>query len=227
MGQDECIFKQYLFNPKQWVLPDGTRPLLPKDEGQGTMVSAFCLREFGFGLNLTKEELVRVNVQRSGKKYIDETAARAIYGRPEKPNLLDSPFVRHLEYGQNNEGYWMYDHMIVQLEDCVDVLKVLYPDFDFLFLFDHSNGHDRQCDDALNANKMNRGFSGAVPAMQNTTIESDDYLGPFESKLVVGQVQNLVYQPGDEGPFYLSPEERLAMRIDRVRGTKERPLKKS
>jgi hypothetical protein len=40
--------------------------------------------------------------------------------------------------------------MVLQLEDCIDVLKVLYPQFDFLFLFDHSCGHDRQKEDGLN-----------------------------------------------------------------------------
>jgi len=37
--------------------------------------------------------------------------------------------------------------MALQLEDCVDVLKVLYPQFDFLFLFDHSCWHDHQKED--------------------------------------------------------------------------------
>ncbi len=51
-GQDECIFKQYLINGKTWCMSDGTKPLLPKDEGQGLMVSAFTSRDLGFGLNL-------------------------------------------------------------------------------------------------------------------------------------------------------------------------------
>jgi len=47
VGQDEAIFKQFLFSNKMWVGPSGQRPLLPKDEGSGKMVSAFIMREHG------------------------------------------------------------------------------------------------------------------------------------------------------------------------------------
>jgi len=40
--------------------------------------------------------------------------------------------------------------MVLQLEDCVDVLKYLYPQYDFLLLFDHSCSHDKQREDGLN-----------------------------------------------------------------------------
>ena len=34
--------------------------------------------------------------------------------------------------------------MVLQFEDAVDVLQVLYPTFDFVFLFDHNAGHSEQ-----------------------------------------------------------------------------------
>ena len=37
-----------------------------------------------------------------------------------------SPFNVIFEYGANSDGYWTYDHMILQLEDIVDVLDALY-----------------------------------------------------------------------------------------------------
>jgi hypothetical protein len=52
-GQDECIFKQYSFSKKSWTLPDGTKTLIPKDEGQGVMLSSFMSREFGYGFELS------------------------------------------------------------------------------------------------------------------------------------------------------------------------------
>jgi hypothetical protein len=52
LGQDKSIFKQYTLIKNSWSDPNGTRALLPKDEGQGVMVSAFTCREFGFGINL-------------------------------------------------------------------------------------------------------------------------------------------------------------------------------
>ena len=45
VGQDEAILKQFLFSHKMWVGPSGQRALLPKDEGSGTIVSAFVSRE--------------------------------------------------------------------------------------------------------------------------------------------------------------------------------------
>jgi hypothetical protein len=41
LGQDKCIFKQFNLSSKSWSDPNGTNALLPKDEGQGVMISAF------------------------------------------------------------------------------------------------------------------------------------------------------------------------------------------
>jgi hypothetical protein len=49
--------------------------------------------------------------------------------------------------------------MVLQMEDCIDVLKVLYPSYDVLLLFDHSCGHDRQRDDGLNVENMSKGWN--------------------------------------------------------------------
>ena len=110
-GQDEAIMKQNLFTLFTWTLPDGSKPLIPKDEGYGVMISAFTSREFGFGLPLTQETLQKVNEIRRKQKYSDESAAKIIYGKTEKPDLFSSPFIIEFEYGQNKEGYWNYDHM--------------------------------------------------------------------------------------------------------------------
>ena len=61
LGHDECIFKQYHFTNKSWVGDDKSRPLIPKDEGQGIMISAFQSREFGFGHFLTADQLKKIN----------------------------------------------------------------------------------------------------------------------------------------------------------------------
>ena len=42
--------------------------------------------------------------------------------------------------------------MVIQLEDCIDVLKVQFPDFDVVVLVDHSNGRNRLQPDGLNMN---------------------------------------------------------------------------
>jgi len=53
-GHDECIFKQYTMTNKHWKAPNGAVVLIPKDDGQGVMISAFQSREFGFGLQLNQ-----------------------------------------------------------------------------------------------------------------------------------------------------------------------------
>jgi hypothetical protein len=42
---------------------------------------------------------------------------------------------------------------VLQLEDCLDVIMHLHPVYDYLFLFDHSSGHDEQREDGLNVKK--------------------------------------------------------------------------
>ncbi len=50
--------------------------LVPKDYGQGVMISAFQSRELGFGVKLTQEQLDEINFITRGKKYVDEEAAK-------------------------------------------------------------------------------------------------------------------------------------------------------
>ena len=37
-----------------------------------------------------------------------------------------------------------YNNMVLQFEDVVDVASVLYPEFELVFLFDHSSGHKKK-----------------------------------------------------------------------------------
>ena len=131
--------------PKAWMAPDGQKSMILKDEGLGVMISAFVSREFGFGYFISMEDLERVNKKREGKHYSDdEEVAKKIKGNTMNAPLTEAPFVVEFEYGANKQGYWDYDHMIMQFEDCIDVVKILHPDFEFIFLFDHSCRHNRQ-----------------------------------------------------------------------------------
>ena len=151
-GQDECIYKQYTFKKKNWHGPNGESPLLPKDEGQGLMISAFVSRSYGFGWDLSQDQLAIVNTYRKNKHYIDEKSAIIKRGTTKKEDIQTSLFTRQLQYGSKHEGYWCYEDMIVQVEDCIDCLRALNGvRYEYMFLFDHSNGYDRVCPDALNA----------------------------------------------------------------------------
>jgi hypothetical protein len=218
-GHDECIFKQFTMVNKQWYGPNRETYVVPKDDGQGVMISAFQSREFGFGLEVTNEDLEAVNATRNGVKYKDEKAAIETKADPAgwKKPLTKSPFVKEFEYGANSDGYWTYQHMVLQLEDCRDIVKVLYPQYDFLFLFDHSCGHDRQREDGLNVENMCKGYGGAQKKLRDTTIQQQDgYLGPHSPKLRQGDVQSMIFNPGDNGPFWMDKLEREAKQHDRL-----------
>ncbi len=47
------------------------------------------------------------------------------------------------------EGYRAYDHTALQLEDYIDFMHALYSEYDTIWLFDHSCGHDRGRTDGL------------------------------------------------------------------------------
>lgn len=176
------------------------------------MVSAFQSREFGFGYHLTEEDLTIVNEYRqTHNTYADTDAAKFIMNTDQKKPLTleTNPFCLEFEYGATAEGYWTYDRMVLQLEDCADVLKSLHPEFDFVFLFDHSCGHDRGRDDGLNVSKMRSGYGGAQRTMHSTEIKAEKgYLGKYQRTLEVGDVQHMVFREGDDGPFWLTPEQR-------------------
>jgi len=63
IGQDECMFSQFLLSSKMWMGPNKEAPLLPELEGEGHMISAFQSRDFGFGLHIPQDKLDLVNKQ--------------------------------------------------------------------------------------------------------------------------------------------------------------------
>ena len=103
LGQDECIFKQYPFSKGFWTHLDGTKQLIPKEEGQGHMLLCFCSHKLGFGFHLSHSIIDEINIQREHQTYIDKKAAIKIYGNKKK--LTSSPFSRYMEYGSNKEGF--------------------------------------------------------------------------------------------------------------------------
>jgi hypothetical protein len=238
-GQDEAIFKQYLLSPRAWCGRNGERPLLPKDEGQGVMLSVFQSREFGFGFdNLSEEELQRINAYRANTEYADQEAAVAVKGEggAKKKDLKAEPFNCEFEYGANKEGYWTYDHMYVQFEDCLDVLTVLHPEFDYVFLFDHSCGHDRQRRNGLNVYGNNKEYGGSVVMRQSKITQEKGFIGPHKHEHVLkpGETQYMVFEkdqqnlPREQGPFYIADErERIRLKDDKNRASENRLVEKS
>lgn len=218
-GQDETVFSQNTVRGKFWTSSKGKRVLLPKSTGYSYMISAFQSRKFGFGMEMTAEELQQVNDSRKGTHYWDAEAANEVQKSTVKKELTKSPFVRTLLIGANLEGYWNSFHMAVQLEDCIDCLKVLHPNLDYVFLFDHSQGHNRKRKDGLDTNGMNKLWGGKQPPMRESKI-TEGCLGTFPRTLQPGDVQQMCWPTKEEltsddiGPFHLTPGERVLRRDD-------------
>jgi hypothetical protein len=81
-----------------------------------------------------------------------------------KKRLTKSPIAFEFEYGLIAEGCWVYEHMVLQIEDSIDCLTVLFPDHEFFFLLGHSCGH-RQWEDGWNIENMNKSYGGNKPKM--------------------------------------------------------------
>jgi len=159
---DECIFKQYTMPMKQWYGPNREPYVVPKDDGMGVMISAFQSQEFGFGLVLTNEDPQKSEWNKGGQK-IQGWESRDRY-KERGPWLQEATYQISLhswiQIRANSEGYWTYQHIAGPFEDCDDVLKVVYPQYEFLFLFDHSCGHNRRKEDGLSVEKMTKGRAG-------------------------------------------------------------------
>ena len=103
-----------------------------------------CAAQFGWGLEINDAQLEEINRSRHGRDYFDKAAATEVNSNTKKMPLTESPFVHKFEFG-GGKGYWTGNHMILQVEDCIDCLRVLFTDqYDFAFLFDHSSGHAKK-----------------------------------------------------------------------------------
>ena len=121
------------------------------------MVSAMISRAFGFDMEITAEQLLEINKSSEGCKYKDEEAEAHLTGTPRKKPLAESPFVRYLDYGSGKDRYLTYHHMIIQIEDCVDCLKRMCPQFDYELELDHSSGQNAERFDGISTTTMNLG----------------------------------------------------------------------
>jgi hypothetical protein len=106
---------------------------------------------------------------------------------------------------------WFHGHCIA----LCSLLMVISKQHYFIFMLDHLCGHDRQREDGLNAEKMNKSYGGNQPKMQDTYMPQEKgYLGPYLHKLHLGDTQSMVFLPSNDGPFWMSAEERENKRKD-------------
>jgi hypothetical protein len=81
-------------------------------------------------------------------------------GTAEKGPLTKSPFVQTFGFGGIN-GYWTGKHTIIQVEDCIDCLNIVFQDqYEAYFLFDHSSGHAKKRMNGLDIKCMTKVWGG-------------------------------------------------------------------
>ncbi len=88
----------------------------------------------------------------------------------------------------------------IQLEDCVDILQILLPQYNYVFLFDHSSGYTKKKRELLDARTMNKYF-GVNQTHQITTVISrkSSYLGTHHDEtnpnmVQVGETQKMIFK---------------------------------
>ncbi len=92
---------------------------------------------------------------------------------------------------------------------------MLLPEYDYLFLFDHSCGHDRKREDGLIMERMLKIYSGKQAILGDTLIKQEKgYLGAHLRTLRPGDIQKMAFQDSDDGPFWMTPIEREQRRFD-------------
>jgi hypothetical protein len=109
--------------------------------------------------------------------------------------------------------------MSIQFEDCVDCLKVVFPHFDFAFLFDHSQGHAKKLSNGLDANSMNKSYDEAQPNMRESIMKQNDgYFGMHSrTTLEVGDTQSFTFSSTEQdGPFWMDHAERVLNCHDQI-----------
>jgi hypothetical protein len=106
--------------------------------------------------------------------------------------------------------------MSLQLEDVVDCIQVLYPSFNFVFLFDHLQGHACKRDGALSVINMQKNFGESKQQMRDAVILSQEgYLSTRSPILGIGDIQSMVFKTDDCGPScYLTQDQRELQRLD-------------
>ena len=168
------------------------------------MISSFQSREFSFGFSwdyLSDDDLNRINYFRSEKTYMDKDAAKLLWnGSALKQNLSReyNPFLVMFEYenSYNKQLYWRYEHLVLQIKYCLDCLKVLYPSFDFVFIFDHLCCHDQSHEGRLKSSIMIKYFGGKHPNMRDTIMLGGGlFFGPYYRILETGNTQHMWWEP--------------------------------
>jgi hypothetical protein len=154
---------------------NGKAFLMPKSVGEIYMACGFTSREFRLGLGLQLRLAVYNEINGShqqNKPYVLMGISELVKGLPIKIEFKESldPSLAFFRTGAQHEGYWNSSHAKLQLEDVVDALLMMFPQFDLVFLFDQWFGHTKMRIDSLHIGNMDVSHGGSDGMMHDTII---------------------------------------------------------
>ncbi len=180
------------------VWPNHATCVVPKDGGMGLMISAFQSRVFSFGLDLTKDDLAKVNQKRAGR-YCDKETAIDTRKSATKAALTTSPFICEYEYGANLD---LSTHSPTSKKRCIPNI------LSSSFLITRADMISREY--RLNVEQMTKFYGGPQRKMHETVLKlQQGYLGPHSPKLQVGDIQSMVFKSDDVGPSWMEASEQV------------------
>jgi hypothetical protein len=219
-GHDEVVAHEKALPSKCWHGSNGEVPLRPKDLGTSRHLSAVCSRQFGWNPKINHVQLDEINLNRRGRKYLAEEQATLVYGSADKGDLTveEGSFYWSMRPGANNDGYWNLAHFVIQLENIMDVCDVLYPHLQHVISLDHSNNHGGKRVGGLDANVLNVTYGGSQLVFDSTKLVHKNCFGnhppQHRNQLAIGETQFYSFRDGDDGPFWLTAEERESSKYD-------------
>jgi hypothetical protein len=82
--------------------------------------------------------------------------------------------------------------MKIQTKDLINTLKVVFPSYGFLLLFNQNSGHTKKREDGLNVHNMNQEHGRKVPDMCQAVLDAD-CLGVHNPVIEADGMQELVF----------------------------------
>ena len=92
-------------------------------------------------------------------------------------------------------------------------MEHMFPQFDYIFLFDQSSGLTKMREDGLNVSNMNVTCGGSTLKMHDTVITE---VGPHVRLFDVGETQRMYFTNDDDGPFWMNDEEKANRKFDKI-----------
>lgn len=123
-----------------------------------------------------------------------------------KGDIIDDPLIRYFRDDVNKEGYGTPSHAKLQLEDIMDFLVVIFPLFDFLFVYDQSSGHTKLQENGFVASNVNVSYGDIAARVYDTIIKE---FRPYDCVLEIGLTQSMIVKEQDPELFWIDNSEKL------------------